>query len=130
MARTTISNAEFMAWAKTRRRLEDSADNATARSSGQIGLSTTPTSEKDAPTGASGVRDRLPSLVLVIPPINTVPATTGGKGRRRVAPLPAARRNGASVEKLRGHWPLRSLVATFGWTRMSPIIWVLASRTC
>ncbi|QCD82590.1 hypothetical protein DEO72_LG7g895 [Vigna unguiculata] len=90
MARTIISNAEFMACTKTRRRAK-------------VGPSTAPSPTTNAPTGASGVGTR--PRILVIPPSILFLLLYGikGKRQRRMIPPLAARPSEARRQKLRGH---------------------------
>jgi len=66
MARTTVSNAEFLARAKTRRREEDTAEEVAPLQSVPAALSTDRTPANTAPTGASGVVTR-PRFVVKPP---------------------------------------------------------------
>jgi len=130
MARTTISNTEFMAWAKTRRREDDLAEEVAPLQSVQGGPSTTPSPTANAPTGASGVVTR-PRFVVIPPSLPFQPLQQiRGRRRRRTIPLRAVRPKEVRRSRLRGHWPPPSLVARFGLTRKYPSTWVLASKTC
>jgi len=80
MARTTLSNAKFMARAKTRRREDDAAEEVAPLQSVPNGPSTTPSTATNAPTGASAVVTR-PRFV-VIPPSSIVPATAADKEKK------------------------------------------------
>jgi len=83
MARTTVSNVEFMARAKTRCKPRESFEAAATRSIGPTVSSTELTPEHDAPTGTLGIGDRLAPQVHEIPPITMIPAAEGGKAKRK-----------------------------------------------
>jgi len=80
MARTTVSNAEFLARAKTRRREEDAAEEVAPFQSVPVAPSTAPTPATTAPTGASGVATR-PRFV-VKPPGSTAAGAAVDKGKK------------------------------------------------
>jgi len=83
MARTTISNVEFMARAKTRRKPEESFEAVAACLAGPVAPFADPTREHDASTGASGIGDMPLPQVLKVPPITTIPTAEGGKAKRK-----------------------------------------------
>ncbi|QCE03236.1 hypothetical protein DEO72_LG8g1260 [Vigna unguiculata] len=80
MARTTLSNAEFMARAKSRRREDDPAEEVAPLQSVPAALSTGPSPVTTVPTGASGVVTR--PRFIVKPPGSTIPVAAADKGKK------------------------------------------------
>jgi len=80
MARTTVSNAEFLARAKTRRREEDAAEEVAPLQSVSAAPSTAPTPATTAPTDASGVATR--PCFVVKPPGSAAAGAAVDKGKR------------------------------------------------
>jgi len=88
MARTTVSNVEFLARAKTRRREEDAAEEVVPLQSVPAAPSTAPTPANTAPTGASGVVTR-PRFIVKPPGSGAAGAATDKrkKSRRDDSPI-------------------------------------------
>jgi len=80
MARTTVSNAEFLARAKTHRREENTAEEVAPLQSVPAAPSIAPTLATTAPTGASGVVTR-PRFVLK-PPGSSAAGAAADKGKK------------------------------------------------
>jgi len=87
MARTTVSNAEFLARAKSRRREEDTAEEVAPLQSVPAAPSTGRAPANTAPTGASGVVSR-PRFIVKPPGSGAASAATdrGKKSKRDDSP--------------------------------------------
>ena len=80
MARTTVSNAKFLARAKSRRREEDTAEEVAPLQNVPASTSTVPTPATTAPTGASGAATR--PRFIVKPPGSSAAAAAADKGKK------------------------------------------------